>query len=391
VTIATTTRPAQDEAAFVARDGGVARNGGIDALRASVTLLVILHHTALTYGAIGGWFYREIAPSQTPSSLLLILFCTLNQAWFMGLFFLIAGYFTPGAVERHGVRAFARERLLRLGVPLLVFATLLGPATIALARTAANRPFTAVLLYRWRNGLLEPGPLWFAEALLIFTGIFLLLRSLRPARTPRATVAFPSNRALLIAALATGSAAFLLRLEWPVGENVAALQLGYFSSYVVLFAAGCLGAKGRWLETVPPAQARLWGRIACAATPIFPAVALLAPHFAVLQGRAEGGWNVQAAVYAFWEPFVAWGVILGLLRFFQRRLAAPSELWRRLSRRAFLIYIIHPPILVGAALAWRSVAAPPLLKFAVTGLAACVLCYLVAGLLLRAPAVRRVV
>lgn len=389
MTIATTTRPAQDRAASGARDGAVARNGGVDALRASVTLLVVLHHTALTYGAIGGWYYREIAPSQTLSSRLLILFCTLNQAWFMGLFFLVAGYFTPGSLERRGAQAFARERLLRLGVPLVVFATLIGPATIALARTAANRPFVGALLYRWRNGLLEPGPLWFAEALLIFTGLYLLLRRIRP--TPPAPMAFPSNRALLIAALATGCVAFLLRLEWPVGVNVAALQLGYFASYVVLFAAGCLGARGRWLESVPAEQARLWGRIAGAATPIFPAVALLAPHFSVLQGRAEGGWNVQAAVYAFWEPFVAWGVILALLRFFQRRFADPSDFWRGLSRRAFLIYIVHPPILVGVALAWRSVAAPPLIKFAITGLATCLLCYLAAGLLLRAPAVRRVV
>ena len=70
--------------------GARERNGGMDALRAAVTLLVVFHHTALTYGAIGGWYYREIAPSGSPGSLLLILFCTANQAWFMGLFFLLA-------------------------------------------------------------------------------------------------------------------------------------------------------------------------------------------------------------------------------------------------------------------------------------------------------------
>jgi hypothetical protein len=32
-----------------------------------------------------------------------------------------------------------------------------------------------------------------------------------------------------------------------------------------------------------------------------------------------------------------------------------------------LIYIIHPPILVGTALAWRHIAAPALVKFIVTG------------------------
>jgi hypothetical protein len=61
-------------------------NGGIDALRAATTLLVVFHHTANTYGAIGGWYYKEIAPSNSPASLLLTLFCAANQVWFMGLF-----------------------------------------------------------------------------------------------------------------------------------------------------------------------------------------------------------------------------------------------------------------------------------------------------------------
>ena len=67
-----------------AKPGMKTRNGGIDALRAAVTLLVVFHHTAITYGAIGGWYYREIDPStKSLSGILLILFCTINQAWFI--------------------------------------------------------------------------------------------------------------------------------------------------------------------------------------------------------------------------------------------------------------------------------------------------------------------
>jgi hypothetical protein len=62
------------------RAGANGRNGGMDALRAAVTLLVVFHHSAITYGAIGGWYYKEIAPSNSPSALLLILFCAVNQA-----------------------------------------------------------------------------------------------------------------------------------------------------------------------------------------------------------------------------------------------------------------------------------------------------------------------
>jgi hypothetical protein len=377
----------QRESAVPARAGAVRRDGGIDALRAVVTLLVVLHHTAITYGAIGGWYYKEVAPSAALSSRLLVLFCTVNQAWFMGLFFLLAGYYTPPSWRRHGAQGFVRARLIRLGIPLLVYFLLLSPLTIALAATARGRQFTRVLLYLWTHGDFEPGPLWFVEALLIFSTFWLAWRAFTVPRER----AFPSNAALLTAAVLTGGVAFLLRLFWPVGVNVAFLQLGYFASYVVLFVAGCAAADGRLLERIPAAQSKLWLRVAWVALPVLPVISILGARIGWLGGRADGGLNVQAAVYAFWEPFVAWGVILGLLTMFQRRFVVLSGIWPSLARRAFLIYIIHPPLVVATALAWREVAAPALLKFAVTGGIACALCYLAAGLLLRVPGVARIV
>ncbi len=371
-----------------AKAGAPGRNFGIDALRASVTLLVVLHHTSITYGASGGWYYKEIAPSQTPSGLLLTLFTAVNQAWFMGLFFLLAGYFTPCAYDRRGAAGFVRERLIRLGIPLLAYAFVLHPLTVAIAASARGGSFGATFLGVWSHGRFEPGPLWFAEALLAFALPYVLWRALRPNRGDGPD--FPSNGALLVAAILTGATAFLLRLVWPVGVNVAFLQLGYFASYIVLFFAGCVGSDRRWLENIPQAQKRLWLRIAWLALPVLPVVALIAPQVG-LSGKPEGGWNVPALVYAFWEPFVAWGFIMGLLVFFQRRLPAPAGIWPSLARRAFLIYIIHPPIVVAVAVAWGHVDAPSLLKFAVTGVVSCALCYLAAGMLLRFPPIARVV
>ena len=133
------------------------RNGGIDALRAATTLLVVLHHTAITYGAIGGWFYKETPTDRSVSSMLLVFFCTLNQPWFMGLFFLLAGYFTPAALRAKGPWRYLRDRLVRLGLPLLVLGFVLGPVTIALAHTALGRPFVNTLLVLWRRGEFEKG------------------------------------------------------------------------------------------------------------------------------------------------------------------------------------------------------------------------------------------
>ncbi len=389
------------------------RNAGLDALRAALTLLVLFHHTAITYGANGGWYYHEAETDGTPGTVLLSLFCTVNQAFFMGAFFLIAGYLTPGAVERNGAWPYLRERALRLGVPILAFCLFIGPLAIVLA-TRATPAAAAVaqsaralalgerLLLYGRLGLFGVGPLWFATALLVFSFVYVAWRALasRWPALPRSAAGrpFPSDVTLAAAALATGAAAFALRLAFPLGVEsfgpafgYFSTDLGYFASYVVLFAAGCLGASAQWLDAAPAAQRRRWLIAALCALPVFPVVGWLAPHAPALQGNAGGGWNVQAAIYAFWEPLVAWGFILGLLHAFQRRFASLGPIGSALARRAYAIYIIHPPVLVAMALAWRHVEAPPLIKFAVTGTATCLACFWLAGLLLRAPWIRRIV
>lgn len=374
--------------------GGIetTRQAALDALRASLTLLVVMHHSAITYGAIGGWFYREVPTDGSLSSTLLVYFCTVNQAFFMGLFFLLAGYLTPASLERHGALRFTANRLLRLGVPMLFFGWFLGPVTIAIAQTSLAHPFAATLMRLLRAGTFEIGPLWFAEALLIFSGVAQLwanappggrLRSLHSAAPRPWPSAWPSDTALLAAALATGAGALALRVYWPVGASVLGMQLGYFASYVVLFAFGAIAAGHDWLESLPSAKVQTWWRVACVALPALPIVYFLGRAVPELRG------STLACVYAFWEPLVAWGVILKLLFEYQRRFAVPSRFWSALGRRAYTVYIIHPPVLVAVAVAWRVVPANALLKFMVTGALSCALCFVIAGGLLRLPTLRK--
>lgn len=368
-----------------------ARNAGIDALRAGTTLLVVLHHTAITYGAIGSWYYKETPTDGSLSSMLLVFFCTVNQAWFMGLFFLLAGYYTPAALQAKGSWRYLRDRLQRLGIPLLVYGFLIGPATIALAQTARGKSFADTLLWSWQHLKFEKGPLWFAWALLILAVVVVLWRTLGTHRTePDAEREFPTNAALLAVALATGVVAFALRLQWPVGTEVWGLQLGYFASYLALFVGGFLAASPQWLERWPETQVRTWRHTAWIALPVLPIVSLLGGRLLGIQVRPEGGWNVPSLVYALWEPFVAWGVILALLQRCQRRFRELGPLGASLARRAFAIYVIHPPVVVAVTLAWRGLEAPVLLKFALSGSVACVLCYLLVGMLLKLPGAKRV-
>ena len=363
----------------------------IDRLRTLLTVLVIAHHTAITYGGSGGWFYREVTDGGAPFSLLLTLFCSVNQAFFMGMFFLLAGYFTPPALAAKGLRRFVADRLLRLGLPLLMFGFVLGPLSVALAGMQQGRAFWPRWWQLVSEGRFVIGPLWFAWALLLFTGVWLAWRHLRPVGPPPAAPApVPGDRAWLLAAWGVGAAALAIRQWVPVGDNRLGLQLGYFASYVFLFALGCAGWQHRWLERVDRAQARRWGRVALYTVPLLVATAAATGALAGKPVNFNGGLGLAAVVYAFWEPFVAWGVIARLLVGFQAGHDTPDPRWQRWDGNAYGAFIVHAPVIVGLSVLLAGWPLPSVLKFGLVLAAGTALSFLLAGWLRRLPGARRV-
>ena len=90
------------------------RLGYVDVLRLTLVVLVVAHHAVEPYASRQArWAALPGAP--VPG---LWSFLWVNAAFFMGLFFLLAGVFTPQAYDRKGPRAFRRDRAIRLGVPL---------------------------------------------------------------------------------------------------------------------------------------------------------------------------------------------------------------------------------------------------------------------------------
>ncbi len=359
------------------------RNAAIDHLRIVLTTLVVLHHVAIAYGGSGGWYWRE---EPNASSLPLILFNAFNQSYFMGFFFLLAGYYTPPSVERKGPRRYILDRLLRLGVPLLVYFFLISTLTIALTHRSATFPFWSAWTTMIRQGEFEPGPLWFALALLIFAGCYLLWRQLRPARAAAAEISLPSFRTLALAAVMLGLVNFVVRLAIPVGEQVLWLQLGYFPCYIYLFAAGCAASRARLLENITFAQARPWLIVSALVALTLPAVVARSPGL----GDFIGGWNLRALYYALWDPFVAWGVILGLLWAANRAWIRATPFTAALARSAFAAYIVHPPVVVSLGLLAVSWPLPPLAKAALVGALAVAGSFALGDLLRRLPGAARI-
>jgi len=88
----------------------------LDNLKVCLTLLVIFHHAGQAYGDGGDWAYQPSNPAEYMPWIW--HFFSVNAAFFMGLFFLISGYFVPTSFDRQGAKVFVQKKLIRLGIPL---------------------------------------------------------------------------------------------------------------------------------------------------------------------------------------------------------------------------------------------------------------------------------
>jgi fucose 4-O-acetylase-like acetyltransferase len=367
----------------------------IDRLRSLMTVLVLMTHTAITYGAVGGWFYYEGQRSAGLSGILLSLFSLTNQAYYMGFFFLLAGYFAPASLERKGYTRFIGDRLLRLGVPLLVFVITLGPVTTGMVAVAEGKGFWTTIEDIWRRKEFINGPLWFVEALLIFNLVYCVWRACLGSpltQTKREAEPVPSFRKWLLCALAVGAAAITIRQVVPLQVHVFGLQLGYFAMYVFLFSVGIAAWRYDWLQQLRWANVRPWVITLAIAWPILPiAVAVVRSHDGTRKAHFTEDPFWSATLYAFWEPFIAWGIVGIWLLVFRAYMNSPSTFWSWLDRRAYAVYVIHAPILVGISLSLRNWELSPMIKVILAGGLTCLAAWSAADLLMRIPGVRRIV
>ncbi|MET1071957.1 MAG: acyltransferase family protein [Umezawaea sp.] len=359
----------------------------IDNLRVFLTFLVLAHHSAAPYSNLDVWpTWQHSAPSSAAEPLDLLL--VVNQTFFMGFFFLLSGYFAPGAVDRRGPRGFMVERLKRLGIPFLGFIVLLRPFFILpdyVGLPAATRPSFAV----YYSTTWEVGPAWFLELLLIFSLAYALLRHLRPTAEPVRSQPL-RRRNLLAFTLVLGVITYAWRIFVPLGTDEPVLGLpspAYMPQYVLLFASGIAAHRRRWFTTLPR-RSGWFGLL------------LVVVSFVPLALGGYRGFGVQGALpghdpahltLALSESLFAVGIILVLLRVFERFAAGTSRFSRYLSDNAFAVYLVHAPVIVGTEALLRPLDAGPVPKFLLTLAFAAAASWAISGALRRVRAVRAVV
>jgi len=370
----------------------------IDNLRILLITLVMMIHLSITYGGEGGWYYRD-GQADTLSSILLTWHNAVIQAFSMGLFFMIAGYFTPGSYDHKGPRQFLKDRLLRLGIPMLCFDFIIGPLMAyplmqanALEFDGSYRQFLAMYYGRFHIGT---GPLWFVEALLIFSFCYVLWRTFVkiPSPSVQDEKVLPGNIKIIVFILVLAGVTFVVRIWLPIGWGFEPLnfQFPFFPQYICMFIVGIVAYRRNWLARIPDDMGRSW--------PCLPVlmIVIVFPALFTLGGAAKGniapfmgGLHWQCFGYALWEQLTGVALIIALPALFRKRLNRQGKLAKAMSGSAYTAYIIHAPVIVLLAIAIRNISLYPLLKFPLAVLIAVPLCFALANIIRKLPLARRI-
>jgi hypothetical protein len=396
---------ATEESPVQAATGKTSRLFFIDHLRASLVIVVVLHHLALVYGGIPPFYYFEPPFNDPLAGLIALVFVLFNQAWFMGAFFLLAGYFTPGSFDRKGPGSFLKDRLLRLGIPIILFIFVLNPISsigyylMPASLTGITDPPT------WQEypNLIGLGPLWFIAMLLIFSFGYAAWRRLTRDRTSSSMSksSQPSYLSIGIFILALALVSYLVRIIVPLGESVSLFvyflsfpTIAYLPQYLSFFVLGTVAYRHDWFRTLPSSMGKV-GFVAAVvvAVALFPIafVSLLVSIENASQQLPPFGYGTwQSAVYTLWDSIFAVGMCLGLIPLFRRFFNGQGRFGRFLSQHSYTVYVIHIPIVVFLAFALRGIDLETLLKFGMAAVIVVPTCFAVAYIVRRMPRVSRI-
>ena len=147
----------------------------IDNLRWMSVSLLILFHASVAYNTWGEANYIFLGPVKSIASIV-----TFISPWFMPLMFLLAGVSARYSLKKRGYKAFIRERLLRLGIPLFFGLLVLNPALSYIADKSHNGYtggyfehyslfFTRITDLTGYDGGFTLGHLWFILILLLLS------------------------------------------------------------------------------------------------------------------------------------------------------------------------------------------------------------------------------
>ena len=311
---------------------------------------MILIHSGLAYiPNAEGWVPSYPGPLPFADVLIVGTVEAVAGAFAMALFFFISAYLLVGSFDRKGRAKFLKDRLVRIGIPLVGSAVLWF---IVLAAAGISYVF--------------PGWLWFLVYLLILAVAYSIWRrfdvTVCPVACPKAG---SCGRGIQLMCGCCGT--------WsnrPTSTVHALFMIG-----------GILAFRNEWLDSISSSVLKVWVH--------FTVVALCSvPVFIAVFGSSEvsGGFTAFALLSAFWEAFLSIGICTCLLLVFKHRWNVTGRVKAALAKNVYTVYLIQVPIILvlqGYFIRADPIKRPPLLQFVLIGVFATAICFLVSNYIVR--------
>jgi len=377
------------------------RNVAIDYLRAFITLLVLAHHSALSY-----LNYAYVNPSTPLRSSAPIVDSSrwiffdhaveFNDIFFMSLMFLISGLFVLPTLRSKGVISFIKDRFLRLGLPFLVGVLFLIPLAYYPVWLAIGKAsnyfqfwFDFITKYGW-----VPGPLWFIWVLLAFD---VLAAMLYPALRILATKligksSFKVFLTLFLLSFVTWIPMIVMfgRQTWvpfftiPFWFQLPRILL-YFTWFLcgALLGTNCLtqgflSGNSRFAKSWP-----VWILLAFIVFICFRFATNMISGFPNAQMVRELAKGTLATLSCCATSFAFLSLFLGTIK-------AQSRIFDSIARNAYLMYTVHYIFVLWAQFVLHKVPVNATTKFIVVFLFTVLASWGFSSLLRRVPAIRKI-
>ena len=330
----------------------------LDAVRAGALLAGIVLHATMSFLPGFGALNWPMADASTSTTLGVTFF--VLHIFRMALFFMIAGFFGRMLHQRLGTRGLIRNRLRRIGLPLVAAMFLVLPLTFgaviwAAVQIGAKGGPPAVATPPVIGPPVPWGHLWFLYLLLLLFALWLPVRAL-VARADRDGGRRAAMARVLERAVAARVAPLLLALPvamllvssrwWMVWMGIPVPAAGFIPNTPALLTFGIAFVVGWALHrqrAVLRTLATDWALYLLLAAALTLAAMWLAGdrmHFGMTPLQ-DADRTLFAGAYAL----ALWCWCFGLIGAAVRFMDSPSPRWRYLADASYWMYLMHLPII----------------------------------------------
>lgn len=350
----------------------------IDNLKVLLIFLVVAHHAGQVYGSTGGFWPAVV--SQPGTIPWMGRFFSVNASFFMGLFFMISGYFFAPSFERKGFWKYTKDKIIRYGIPLaFTYWILMPPGLYLFYLKASGNPPIGYLEYIWKiylgldgqpewfkpvigwpEGTFGFGHLWFVEHLLIYALLYGVARQLLKGFTIPSPKSLNAYGYISLLIVIVSAATILVRQTYPIDRWVDIFgfiisEVAHLPQYMAFMLTGIIAWETRLFSNFPKSFGLTVFIAGLAMAGMIYGSPLLPER---LRDLIWGNFEIYETMMSVFLSF-------GFLVFFREFINFSNGFLKMLSANAYGAYIIHAPVVVGLQYAFDQVEFNMVLKFLV--------------------------